>query len=97
MALNISNVDNNNNKITELFDWIVNNKHVRGSRRNDCGLWLHNSAMPKYFNPDNRIVELEDGSCYLLKKNTVCKALGLDKISEAKLAVLPVKSQMKEV
>ena len=91
MALNSSTVENNNIKSTELFDWIVNNKHVRGSRRDDCGIWLHNSATPKYFNPVTRIIELEDGTSFLIKKNTVCKALGMDKTSEAKLAVLPAK------
>lgn len=79
------------NKIVELFDWIVNTKHVRGSRRDDCGLWLHNSSTPKYFNPITRIIVLEDGSNYLIKKNTVCKALGMDKTSETILATLPNK------
>ena len=77
--------------IIELFDWIVNSKHVRGSRRDDGGLWLHNSSTPKYFNPITRVVELEDGTNYLIKKNTVCKALLMDKPSEAKLLLLPVK------
>ena len=79
------------NKVVELFDWIVNSKHVRGSRRDDYGLWLYNSATPKYFNPISRIVGLEDGSNYLIKKNTVCKALGMDKASEAILGSLPIK------
>ena len=84
-------LNNANIKLVELFDWIVNSKHVRGSRRDDCGLWLHNSATPKYFNPVMRIIELEDGATFIIKKNTVCKALGMDKSSEAKLALLPVK------
>lgn len=84
-------LNNTNIKLVELFDWIVNSKHVRGSRRDDCGLWLHNSAMPKYFNPVMRIIELEDGATFTIKKNTACKALGMDKSSEAKLALLPCK------
>jgi len=51
----------------------------------------HNSATPKYFNPTTRIIELEDGTTFIIKKNTVCKALGMDKTSEAKLALMPCK------
>ena len=92
MALNNGPANNTNTiKSTELFDWIVNSKHVRGSRRDDCGIWLHNSATPKYFNPTTRIIELEDGTTFIIKKNTVCKALGMDKTSEAKLALMPCK------
>ena len=75
----------------ELFDWIVNHKHVRGSRRNDCGLWIHNGAKPKYFCPKTRIVELDDGLRYLIKRETACKALALDKTSEQILITLPLK------
>ena len=83
--------NNNNANVVELFDWIANSNHIRGSRRNDYGLWLHNSATPKYFNPVTRIIELDDGTSYLLKKNTVCKALSMDKTSEAKLSLLSIK------
>ncbi len=69
--------------VTELFDWIVTKKHLRGSRKNDLGLWIHNSAKPKSFDPLTRIAELEDGTRFYLQKKTACKALGLDKASEA--------------
>ena len=75
--------------VTELFDWIVTKKHLRGSRKNDLGLWIHNSAKPKSFDPLTRIAELEDGSRFYLQKKTACKALGLDKASEALLGALP--------
>lgn len=77
--------------VVELFDWIVNNKHVRGSRRNDSGLWIHNGSKPKFFCPKTRVVELEDGTRYLIKRETACKALGLDKTSEQILLTLPAK------
>jgi len=73
----------------ELFDWIVNIKHVRGSRKGDVGAWIYTSAAPKAFDSKTRIVELADGVRYVLKKETICKALGLDKMSEAILGALP--------
>jgi hypothetical protein len=87
---NITTTTNiNNNKTTELFDWFVNNKNVRGSKVNDGGLWQHNSAKPKYFTPATRVIELEDGTRYIIKKETMSKALGLDKVSESVLRSLP--------
>lgn len=74
---------------SELFDWIVNKNHVRGSRKGDHGLWIHSGAKPKFFCPKTRIVELEDGVRYTIKKETICKALGMDKTSEAVLVALP--------
>lgn len=87
----MSSHNDNNNKLVELFDWIVNSKHIRGSRREDSGFWLHTSSKPKYFNPVTRVLELEDGIMYLIKKNTACTALGLDKTSETFLSSLPSK------
>jgi len=75
----------------ELFDWIVNKKHVRGSRLGDNGLWVHSGTKPIFFSPKTRVVELDDGLCYVLRRDTVCKALGLDKISESWLSQLPTK------
>ena len=75
--------------ICELYDWIASKKHIRGSKRGDLGLWFHNSALPKYFCPKTRVVELEDGTRYLIKKETICKALGMDKTSELVLSALP--------
>ena len=86
----MASVGANANTVCELFDWIVNSKHVRGSRRGDLGLWIHNSVKPKFFNPKTRIVELENGSLFLVRKETGCKALGLDKASEMVLGALPV-------
>jgi hypothetical protein len=74
----------------ELFDWIANNKNIRGSKPNDIGVWIHNSAKPLSFCPLTRVVVLEDGTRYLLKKKTVCKALGLDKASEQALSELVI-------
>ncbi len=73
----------------ELFDWIINEKCLRGSTKNDNGCWLSNSETPKYFCEKSRIVELNDGRTYLIQKNTICKALGLDKKSENVLSNLP--------
>jgi hypothetical protein len=76
--------------ISELFDWMVTSKSVRGSRKNDEGLWLNNSAKPLYFCPKSRIIYLEDNSKFLLKKETVCKAINLDKNSDGFLFKLPL-------
>jgi hypothetical protein len=78
-------------KPAELFDWIANHKHIRGSRRDDCGLWLQKSSKPTYFCPKTRIIVLEDGVRYLIRRETACKALGLDKTSETILSALPMK------
>ena len=76
--------------VVELFDWIVSSKHVRGSRVGDAGLWVHNGSAPKFFCPKTRTVDLEDGVRYLLRKETICKALYMDKTSEALLMGLPL-------
>ncbi len=78
--------------IVELFDWIINPKSLRGSKKNDEGMWMNNSEKPKYFSPQSRIVELEDGKQFLIKKETSCSALNLDKTSEKLLTALPTKS-----
>jgi hypothetical protein len=83
------NANANANTIYELFDWIASKKHIRGSRRGDGGLWVHSGATPRSFCPKTRIVVLDDGVRYLLKKETCCKALGMDKTSEIILAGLP--------
>ena len=77
-------------KEIELFDWIVNEKNVRGTRINDNGLWLHTSTKPTFFDPVNRILILEDKSKYLLQKSTICKALGINKNSDKILLKLPL-------
>ena len=89
MAANV--MGTNTVKTIELFDWFVNNKHVRGSKPNDGGIWQHSSAKPKYFSPATRVIELEDGARYLIKKETMSKALGLDKVSEGVLRTLPMR------
>lgn len=77
--------------LVELFDWMINIKTVRGSKKNDQGLWMSNSDKPKYFCPQSRIVELEDGKQFLIKRENSCKALQLDKESEKLLNTLPIK------
>ena len=72
----------------ELFDWIANKNNIRGSKPGDLGVWLHTSAKPVSFCPLTRVVVLEDGKRFLLQKKTICKALGLDKMSEQALACL---------
>ena len=74
---------------TPLFDWIVNANCVRGSRANDQGVWLSTSACPLSFSPLDRRLVLADKSQYLLRKETSCRALGLDRRSELVLAALP--------
>ena len=84
-----ANANANANAICELFDWIASKKHIRGSRRGDGGLWVHSGATPRSFCPKTRIVVLDDGVRYLLRKETCCKALGMDKTSEIVLGALP--------
>jgi hypothetical protein len=88
MSINTT-IINTAKPVVELFDWIANNKNVRGSKPNDGGMWQQNSDKPKYFSPATRVIELEDGSRYLIKKETMSKALGLDKVSENVLRSLP--------
>jgi hypothetical protein len=76
--------------IIELFDWIINSKNVRGSKKDDNGMWLNTSAKPLYFCPQSRIIYLEDNTKYLLKKSTICKAIDLDKNSDKILQSLPL-------
>jgi hypothetical protein len=77
---------------TELFDWIINKKMLRGSKKGDEGLWMNNSEKPKFFCTKSRIVELDDGKQFLIKKETSCTALNLNKQSEQLLTSLPVKT-----
>jgi hypothetical protein len=77
------------NKIVELFDWIINTKMLRGSKKDDQGMWMNNSEKPKYFCANTRIVELDDGKQFLIKKETSCNALNLSKSSEKLLTSLP--------
>ena len=91
MALYINVVNEKNEKskeIIELFDWMVNKKHLRGSKLNDNGIWMHTSSKPKTFCQLSRVIELEDGTKFLIKRTTACKALGLDKASELALVEL---------
>jgi hypothetical protein len=78
-------------KIVKLFDWIVTEKSVRGSRQDDNGLWVNNNLKPLYFCPINRVVEVDSGQRFLLTKETICKALGLDEKSNKFLNGLPTK------
>ena len=72
-------------KKVELFDWIINDKTLRGSKKDDNGCWMSSSPKPLFFSPQTRIIELEGGEKYLIKKENICKALGLDKKSEITL------------
>ena len=72
-------------KIVELFDWMINDKTLRGSKKDDNGCWMSSSPKPLFFSPQTRIIELEGGEKYLIKKENICKALGLDKKSEITL------------
>ena len=74
----------------ELFDWIINTKSVRGTQKDDNGMWVNTSTKPLYFCPNTRILYLEDNTKYLLNKSTVCKAIELDKKSEKILQSFPV-------
>jgi hypothetical protein len=75
----------------ELFDWMINDNILRGSKKDDNGLWMKTSEKPLFFSPQTRIVELEGGEKFLIKKETICKALGLDKKSETILTRLASK------
>jgi hypothetical protein len=66
----------------ELFDWIINDNTLRGSKKDDNGCWMSTSSKPVSFLPQTRIVELEGGEKFIIKKETMCKALGLEKKSE---------------
>ena len=69
----------------ELFDWMINDTILRGSKKDDNGYWMSTSPKPLSFSPQTRIVELEGGEKFLIKKENICKALGLDKKSETTL------------
>ena len=69
----------------ELFDWIINDNTLRGSKKDDNGCWMSSSPKPLSFSPQTRIVELEGGEKFIIKKETMCKALGLEKKSEITL------------
>lgn len=79
------------NKLVELFDWIINSKNLRGSKKEDQGMWMNQSEKPKFFCPHSRVVELEDGKQFLIKKENSCSALQLDKASDKLLSSLPTK------
>lgn len=66
----------------ELFDWMINDNTLRGSKKDDNGCWMSTSPTPLSFSPQTRIVELKGGEKFIIKKETICKALGLDKKSE---------------
>ena len=66
----------------ELFDWIINDNALRGSKKDDNGCWMNSSPKPISFSPQTRIVELAGGEKFIIKKETMCKALGLEKKSE---------------
>jgi len=72
----------------KLFDWIVNEKSVRGSRQGDKGNWQYDSARPVAFNPVSRVVRLSDGKEFLIAKDTICGVGDLAKQSERILASL---------
>ena len=72
----------------ELYDWMLNEKCVRGSMKNDNGVWLYQSAKPKSFDAPTRTLTLSDGTRYIIKRETMCKALNLNKTSEHTLTVL---------
>lgn len=76
-------------EVVELFDWILTDKCLRGSKKDDNGLWMSSSPTPLYFNPQTRIIELADGCLFYIKRQTICKALSLDKRSEKILSLLP--------
>lgn len=73
----------------ELFDWIVSIRNVRGSIIGDNGLWINETPKPKYFDHIKRILYLEDGTKYLIKKNTASNAKKIAKVSENILKSLP--------
>ena len=75
-------------KPLSLIDWMVNAKNVRGSMLNDDGKCISQSSPPKMFNRTTRCITLTDGTQYVLPQKTCCKALGLDKRSEAFLLTL---------
>lgn len=68
--------------VVELFDWMINDNTLRGTKKDDNGCWMSSSPKPLSFSPQTRIVELEGGEKFLIKKENMCKALGLDKKSE---------------
>ena len=89
----------------ELFDWILNENRVRGSIKGRGGFWLCGSKTcddilsyyeadpdfekPIRFNQKTRIIELKNGAKYIINKDTICKALGLNKQSEKILKMIP--------
>ena len=69
-------------QVVELFDWMINPNTLRGSKKDDNGMWMNTSEKPIFFSPSSRIIELADGKRFLIKKETACKALNMDKTAE---------------
>lgn len=72
-------------QVVELFDWIINQNTLRGSKKGDNGMWMNTSEKPIFFSPTSRIIELADGKQFLIKKENACKALNMDKTAEKTL------------
>ena len=51
-------------------------------------MWVSQSPKPIFFTPSTRIIEVEGGDSFLIKKENGCKAIGLDKKSEKFLEIV---------
>jgi hypothetical protein len=74
---------------TILYDWIVSEKSVRGSRTNDGGLWQSTSTPPISYDPETCTVTTKDGKKYRIYSDDICKAAHVDIKSMKVLASLP--------
>jgi hypothetical protein len=79
-----------NNIAIELFDWIVNEKNVRGCPANNRNYWQAASAKPVAFDPRTRVITLQDNKKFVLPIKNACNALKLNKSSEKFLLSLPL-------
>lgn len=60
-----------------LYDWILSDSCIRGSRKNDAGVWISTSPKPIHYDPNTNILTLENKKQYRIYRDDVCKALQL--------------------
>jgi hypothetical protein len=72
-----------------LYDWIISEKSVRGSRNNDMGQWQSSSAPPIAYDRNEYVVMTADKKKYCVFPQDICKAANVHIKSAQVLASLP--------
>ena len=71
-----------------LYDWIISEKSVRGTRTGDGGLWQSSSAAPIAYDKAQCVVMTADKKMYLVFPQDICKAANVHIKSAQVLASL---------